>query len=199
MNTERNMKRKGSLFGSIALSLLVSVSGGLFWSGTSVQADTRAKSGGSTQSGTTTQATATAANATVDSTLSIPVSGTVMAADGTRITFGGQVVISSSAVMDVVGIPPFTMLTIDCSGVTGTSGTGANQKSYNTGGFEVIKIRELHPTDAIDLTAPINQIGNTPALARAWQVTATLNFNTTTGQLSSGSLSAVAAPAAPPQ
>jgi len=209
MNTERNLKRRRSLFGSIALSLLVSVSGGLVWSGTPAQADTSAqsgatapsgkaaKSGATAQSGATTQ-TATAANTTVDSTLTIPVSGNVTAADGTRISFSGNVIISSSAVVDVVGIPPFTMVTIDCSGVTGTSGTGANAKTYNTGGFQIIKIRTLQPSDAIDLTAPINQIGNTPTLARAWQVTATLNFNTATGQLTSGSLSAVAAPAAPP-
>ena len=204
MNTERNLKRRRSLFGSIALSLLVSVSGGLMWGGTPAQADTpakagtTAKAGTAAQSGTTTQTAATAA-ATVDSTLTIPVSGNVTAADGTRIAFSGNVIVNSSAVTDVVGIPPFVMLTIDCSGVTGSSGAGASAKSYNTGGFQVIKIRTLQPSDAIDLTAPINQIGNAPTLAKSWQVTATLNFNTSTGQLTSGSLSAVAAPAAPPQ
>src|SRR5690242_21210216 len=117
MNTERNLKRKGSWFGSTALSLLFSVSGGLMWGGAPAQAAARTQSGGSAQSSTTTQAAATQASTTVDSTLSIPVSGTVRTADGTSITFSGNVTVNSSAVTDVVGIPPFVMLAFDCSGV----------------------------------------------------------------------------------
>ena len=151
------------------MSLLVVVIGVLAWGGTQAQA------------------------ATVDSTLSIPVSGTVTAADGTRITFSGNVVVSSSAVMDVAGIPPFTMLTFDCSGVTATSGSGANKKTYDTRGYQVTKIREIVATDVITMTAPLDQTGASPLLASTWQVTATLNFNTATGQLTSGTLAATAA------
>lgn len=196
MNTERNMKRKGSLFTSIALSLLASVSGGLIWGGTLAQAAIQAQTGGSAQSSTAPQAEATTASKTVDSTLSIPVSGTVTAVDGSRITFSGNVTINSSAVTDVVGIPPFVMLTFDCSGVAATSGTPGAQKMYDTTGFQVIKIRSLQPSDAVVITVPINQTGAGVTLASAWQVTANLSFNTTTGQITSGTLSAAALPTA---
>lgn len=202
MNTERNMKRNGSLFTSIALSLLVSVSGGLIWGGrlaqAAIQAQTSgsAQTGGSAQSNTAPQAEATTASKPVDSTLSIPVSGTVTAVDGTRITFSGNVTVNSSAVTDVVGIPPFVMLTFDCSGVTAISGTPGSQKVYDTTGFQVIKIRSLQPSDAVTITVPVNQTGAGVTLASAWQVTANLGFNTTTGQITSGTLSAATAPTA---
>jgi len=185
MSTERNMKNMGSSFGSIALSLLVLASAGLVWCGTPAQ------------SATTTQAAAPAPSATVDSTLSIPVSGSVTAADGTKITFAGNVTVKSSAVTNVVGIPPFVMLTFDCSGVNATSGAGAKLKTYDTTGFQVNKIRTLQPNDVITITVPVNQIGAGVTLANAWQVTATLSFNTT-GQLTGGTLSAAAAPTPAP-
>lgn len=195
MNTERNMKRKGSLFTSIALSLLVSVSGVLIWGGTLAQAAIQTQASGAAQSNTASQSEATTASKTVDSTLSIPVSGTVTAADGARITFSGNVTVSSSAVTDVVGIPPFVMLTFDCSGVAAISGTTGSQKMYDTSGFQVIKIRSLQPSDTIVITVPINQTGAGVTLANAWQVTANLSFNTT-GQITSGTLSAATAPTA---
>src|SRR5215212_528625 len=108
MNTDRNMKSKKTLFGSIALSLIVGVVGVMVWGGIYAQA------------------------ASVDSTLSLPVSGTVTATDGTKITFSGTVVVRSSAVTDAPDTPPFTILTFDTSNVTGTSGSGASKKTYNT-------------------------------------------------------------------
>jgi hypothetical protein len=195
MNTERNMKRKGSLFPSIVLSLFVSVSGGLIWGGTLAQAAIQAQAGGSAQSSTTSQASATAASTTVDSTLSIPVSATVTMADGTSIALSGNVTVNSSAVMDVVGIPPFLMLTFDCSGVTATSGTPTARKMYDTSGFQVNKIRMLQPSDTVVITVPINQTAARVTLASTWQVTANLSFNTT-GQLTGGTLAAASAPTA---
>ena len=166
MNTDRNMKSKRTLFGSIALSLIVGVVGVMVWGGTHVQA------------------------ATVDSTLSIPVSGTVTATDGTRITFSGTVVISSSAVTDAPDTPPFTILTFDSSNVIGTSGSGANKKTYNTNGYQVTKIRDLKPTDVIAMTVPVNLAGASVTLAKEWLATFTLNFNTATGQITSGNVTA---------
>src|SRR5262245_1921486 len=92
MSTDRNIKSMGSSFGSIALSLLVLVSAGLVWCGTPAQ------------SATTTQAATPAPSATVDTTLLIPVSGSVTTADGTKITFAGNVTVKSSAVTNLVGI-----------------------------------------------------------------------------------------------
>src|SRR4051812_25736564 len=99
MNTNRNMKSKRTLFSSIALSLIVGVVGVIVWGGAHVQA------------------------ASVDSTLSIPVSGTVTTTDGTKITFSGTVVISSSSVSDAPDTPPFTILAFDSSNIIGTSGS----------------------------------------------------------------------------
>ena len=99
MNTMQDMKRRRSLFVSIALSLLVI--GGLVLGSAPAQA------------------------ATVDSTLSIPVSTTFTAADGTKFTVAGNVVVNCSAVTDATDVPPFVILTFDASGLTVTSGTGA--------------------------------------------------------------------------
>ena len=167
MNTDRNMKSRRSLFGSIALSLIIGVVGGMVWGITPAQA------------------------ATVDSTLTLPVSGTVTATDGTRINFSGTVVITSSAVTDAPDTPPFTMLTFDSSNITGTSGSGANKKTYNTGGYQVTKIRDLKPTDVISMTVPVNLAGASVTLAKEWLATFTLNFNAT-GQITSGSVTATA-------
>jgi hypothetical protein len=185
MNTKRNLKRKGSLFGSILLSLLVLVSS------MPASADTQTQ----TQSGTAAQSDAAAQSSTIDSTLSIPVSGTVAAADGSTITLSGSVIVNCSAVTNVAPIAPFVMVTFDCSGVIATSGTGTSRRTYDTSGFQVTKIRDLQPSDAITVTVPINPIGASVTLARAWQVTASLTFNTTTAKITGGTLSATAAPA----
>jgi hypothetical protein len=209
MNRERNQKSKRALLGRLGLALLVAAGGGLVWGG-AAQAAARAQAGAATQSSTATQSGTTtpsaaptqtdtaaavtpAAASTVDSSLAIPVSGTVTAADGTKIAFAGNVAVSSSAVTNVVGIPPFVMLTFDCAGVNATSGSGAARKTYDTAGFQVIKIRPLQPSDAITITVPVNQLGAGVTLASAWQVTANLTFNTS-GQLTSGTLSAATAP-----
>jgi hypothetical protein len=165
MNREQNMKSRRSLFGSIALLLIVGVVAVLTWGGMRAQA------------------------ATVDSTLSLPVSGIVTTTDGTKINFSGTVVVHSSAVLDATDAPPFTVLTFDTSNVTGTSGSGANRKSYDTRGYQVVKIRDLKPTDVISMTVPVDLAGASVTLAKEWLATFTLNFNTA-GQLTSGSVSA---------
>ncbi|HEX8090144.1 MAG TPA: hypothetical protein VF762_14890 [Blastocatellia bacterium] len=167
MNTDRNMRSRRSLFGSIALSLIVGVIGGMVWGITPAQA------------------------ATVDSTLTLPVSGTVTTTDGTNINFSGTVLIKSSAVTDAPDTPPFTILTFDTSNVTGTSGKGASMKTYDTGGYQVVKIRDLKPTDVISMTVPVDLAGASVTLAKEWLATFTVNFNAT-GQLTSGSVTATA-------
>jgi hypothetical protein len=165
MNTDLNMKSKRSLFASIALSLIIGVVGVMIWGGMHARA------------------------AAVDSTLTLPVSGTVTTTDGTKITFSGTVVVNSSAVTDAPDTTPFTILTFDTSNITGTSGKGANAKSYNTGGYQVVKVRTLKPTDVISMTVPVNIAGDSVTLAKVWQATFTLNFNTS-GQLTTGTVTA---------
>jgi hypothetical protein len=179
------MSRSRSLLGSVALSAAAGLAAGLAWGGVPAEAAAAA------QTATTAQ-TAAAASATVDSSLSIPVSGSATAADGSRVTFSGFVVVSGSAVTDVVGVPPFVMLTFDCSNVTATSGSGAKKVTYDTRGYQVVKIRELQPTDVITMTAPYDQLGAGLTLASQWQVTATLNFSPS-GQLTSGTITASSA------
>jgi hypothetical protein len=157
------MKRRRSLFGSIALSLLVI--GGLVLGGAPAQA------------------------ATVDSTLSIPVSTTFTASDGTRFTVSGTVVVKCSAVMDATDVPPFVILTFDASGVNVTSGSGANKKTYDTRGFQVIKTRPLQATDVLTIPIPNVQTGAALTTADRYDATFTLNFNAA-GQLTSGTVTA---------
>lgn len=166
MNTVRNMKRRRWFFGSIALSLLVI--GGLVLGGAPTQA------------------------ATVDSTLSIPVSTTFTASNGTRFTVSGNVVVKCSAVMDVTDEPPFVILTFDASGLNLTSGSGANKKTYDTRGFQVIKIRPLKATDVITVPVPNLETGAPLTAADRYNATFTLNFNAA-GQITSGTVTAALA------
>lgn len=163
MNSERNMHRRRSLLGSIALSLLVI--GGLVLGGTPAQA------------------------ATVDSTLSIPVSATFTAPDGTKYTVSGNVVVNCSAVMDDPDVAPFVILTFDASGLTVTSGSGRNKKTYDTRGFQVIRTRPFKTTDVIKVPIPSLETGADITRADRYEATFTLNFNTA-GQLTSGTVSA---------
>ena len=118
-----------------------------------------------------------------------------MAADGTSIAFSGNVLVSCSAVTNIAPTAPFVMLTFDCSGVTGSSGTGASRRTYDTGGYQVTKMRDLQPNDSITVTVPVNLAGAGVTFAKAWQVTANLTFNTTTAKITGATLSATAAPA----
>jgi cytoskeletal protein RodZ len=196
MNAQRNTKIGRSLFSPIALSLAVWIIGGLVLIGMPVQAATPVQSATTTQTATpdqaatTTQAVTPAPVATVDSSLSIPVSGTVVAADGTRIAVSGVVVVNCSAVTEAAGVAPFVVLDFDCSNVTASSGTGTAKKTYDTKGYQVSKIRDLLATDVIVMTAPAIQSGTTILSASSWQVTVTLNYNVTTKKLTSGSITA---------
>ena len=163
MNTMKDMKRRRSLFVSIALSLLVI--GGLVLGSAPAQA------------------------ATVDSSLTILVSTTFTASDGTKFTVTGNVVVNCSAVMDATDVPPFVILTFDASGLAVTSGTGAKKKTYDTRGFQVIKTRPLQATDVITIPVPNVQTGAALTTADRYNATFTLNFNAA-GQLTSGTVTA---------
>ena len=162
MNTVQDLKRRRSLFGSLALSLLVI--GGLVLGGAPAQA------------------------ATVDSTLDIVVSGSFTAADGTRFNVSGKVTVRASAVTDAPDVPPIVILTFDATGVKATSGTGGNKKTYDTRGFQVIKTRPLQATDVLTIPIPNVQTGADLTTATTYNATFTLNFNTA-GQLTSGTIS----------
>ncbi len=167
MMTQRNMKTRRSVFSPIVLSLLVGIMG-LVWSGTSAQA-------------------ATAQAAAVDSTLDIPVDGTITEADGTILSIKGYVTVNCTLVTDAsLKTPPAVVLAFDFSHVLaqdGLTGTGA----LKTGGFQDIKIRPLQDSDVIPITCPyfLNKLG--VSSADTWLVTTTLKFDVTTGLLAGGS------------
>jgi hypothetical protein len=163
MNSVRKMKRRRSSLGSIALSLLVI--GGLVLGVAPTQA------------------------ATVDSTLTISVSGSFTAADGKKYTVSGSVLISSSAVMDDPDVPPFVMLTFDSSNVKLTSGAGASRKTYDSRGYQVTRTRPLKATDVIQMPIPTILTDAPLTSADRYEATFTLNFNTA-GQLTSGTVRA---------
>ena len=168
MNSVRNKHRRRSLFGSIALSLLVI--GGLVLGSAPAQADT------------------------VDSTLSIPVSTSFTASNGTRFTVSGNVVVRCSAVTGEADVPPFVIITFDASGLTVTSGSGASRKTYDTRGFQVIKTRPLVATDVITVAVPNLETGAPLTAADRYNATFTLNFNAA-GQITSGTVTAAPATA----
>jgi len=164
MKTQRNMKTRRWLFSRIALSLLVGIIGALGWSG-----------------GTSAQTTS------VVSTLQIPTKGTVIEPDGTVLSISGFVTVDSTMVTDAtLKYPPAVVLTFDFSNVMASdaiTGTGA----FKTGGDHDIKIRPLQATDTIPITCPYFLTKSGVLSADTWLVTTTLNFDTSTGKLASGS------------
>lgn len=174
MKTQRNMKRRRSLFSLVVLSLVVGIIGGLAWS-------------------TTSGLAATVQVATVDSTLDIPVSGTVKESDGTILTISGSVTVNSTKVTDADGTSPRVVLSFDFTHVTASDGTIATGV-LKTGGFQDIKIRPLQASDVIPITCPyyLNKLGVTSA--DTWLVTTTLKFDVTTGLLAGGSATVGANP-----
>jgi hypothetical protein len=162
MKTQRSMKTRRSVFSLIVLSLLVGI-GGLLWSSTSAQA------------------------ATVDSTLQISVAGSITEPDGTVVSVGGWVTVNSTMVTDADGTSPRVVLAFDFSNVYGSSGRGHNLVVYVTGGDQDVKIRPLQATDVIPITCPYYDTNAGILSADTWLVTTTLNFDITTGVLTSGS------------
>ncbi|HLG13688.1 MAG TPA: hypothetical protein VJH03_04060 [Blastocatellia bacterium] len=170
MNTQRNMNPRRSRFSPIAATLLLGIFVGLL------------SSSASAQTATTTQAT------TVDSSLQISVSGTVTDPNGT-ISVSGYVTVSCTRVIDTtLASPPAVLLTFDFSKVRGMSGTSLfSLKAYVTGGNQDTEMRPLQASDVIAVACPYYDSSKGILSASSWLVTATLNFDVTTGKLTSGS------------
>ena len=157
------MKTHRWILSPIFLSLLV-----LAWSGTSASAQTFTPS------------------MTVDSSVTIPVSGTVTEPDGTVLTISGSVLVSSNKVTDADGTSPRVVLGFDFSKVTasdGITGTGV----LKTGGFQDFKIRPLQESDELPITCPYFLNKNGVSTAETWLVTTTLKFDVLAGTVVGGS------------
>jgi hypothetical protein len=139
--------------------------------------------------GPTTQAQTTAAE-TVDTSITIAAKGTVNDPSG-AITVSGNVIINCRRVIDKTSAvsAPLVVLDLDFSNLRGTSGSSRTTlKSYVTGDNHADEIRPLKTSDTIIVTSPYFESTKDGLSARTMLVTATLNFDTTTGKLTSGSI-----------
>jgi hypothetical protein len=169
MNTQLNIKTRRWLFSPNVLTLLVLVVAVLVLGGPSVQAQTAAS--------------------TVDSSITVATNGTVSDPGG-AVTVSGSVVIKCRRVIDntTTTIPPLVLLDFDFSQVKGTTGNGKNLKTFVTGDNHATEIRPLQASDTIVVTVPYFDSTKDVLSASSFMVTATLNFDISTGKLTSGSL-----------
>ena len=150
--------------------------------------------GPSIKAQTSTDTTATAADSTVvDSSIKIPVKGTVNDPNG-AITVSGSVIISCRRVVDTASTTavsaPLVLLNFDFSQLKGTSGsTKTTLTTYVTGDNHADEIRPFQASDKIIVTSPYFDSTKDVMSARTMLITATLNFDVSTGKLMSGSIS----------
>lgn len=175
MNTQLNTKTRQQLFSPTFVTLLIGIVV-LVLGGPSVQAQTT-----------------TAPAATVDSSIAVGAKGTVSDPNGT-ITVSGIVTINCRRVIDTSTTgatvsPPIVLLDFDFSQLQGTSGsTKTTVKTYVTGDNHASEIRPLQASDTIIVTSPYYDTTKDALSARSMLVTATLSFDTTTGKVTSGSI-----------
>jgi len=173
MNTQLNIKTRRRRFSPIVVTLLVGVAAVLVLGNPSVQAQTTTAAGAST----------------VDSSITIATSGTVSDPNG-AITVSGSVIIKCRRVIDTTSttIPPLVLLDFDLSQVKGTTGSGKTLKTYVTGDNHATALRPFQASDTIVVTIPYFDSTKDILSASAFLVTATVNFDISTGKLTSGSL-----------
>jgi len=142
--------------------------------------------------GPSVQAQTTAPAGTVDSSITIPIKGSVSDPRGT-VTVTGNVIVTCRRVIDTTSqtTPALVLLDFDFSQVTGSSGaTKATLKTYITGENHANEIRPFQASDTIIVTAPYFDSATKDELsARTMLVTASLTFDVSTGKLTGGSLS----------
>ena len=137
------------------------------------------------------QTTTTAADAPVDSSITLAAKGSLTDADG-NITVQGQVNITAGRVVDTTSVtsPSIVLLDFDFSQLTGTSGSSkATLKTYITGDNHATEIRPLQASDTVIVPTPYYDSSKGPLSARTMLVSATLNFDVASGKLTGGSIS----------
>ena len=188
MYTQLNIKTRQLLFRPSFVTLSISVAvvlAMLVLGGPSAQAQT-------TDAAAPPDTTVAPAG-TTDSSITIATKGTVSDPSGT-ITFSGSVIVNCRRVLDTTttttaAASPVVLLDFDFSKLTGTSGSLKTQKTYVTGGNHASELRPFQGSDTIIVTSPYFDSTKDALSARTMLVTATLNFDTTTGKLTSGSIS----------
>ena|ERR1041384_1014926 len=173
MNTQVNIKLRRLLFSPTFVTLSVAVVVMLVMlvlGGPSVQAQTTAAP-------------------IVDSSITIATNGTVTDT-GTVVQVNGSVTIKCRRVIDTTSTtaPPLVMLDFDFSQLQGTTGSGKNVKTFITGDNHATELRPLQAADTIVVTVPYFDSTKDILSAKTFMATATLNFDVSTGKLTSGSL-----------
>lgn len=173
MNRQLNSKMRQLLFSPSFVTLVIGIIAVLVLGGPSVQAQT-------------------AADAPVDSSITLVVkSGSVTDPNGT-ITVSGNVIITCRRVIDTTSVtsPSLVLLDFDFSQLKGTSGsTKATLKTYITGDNHATEIRPLQASDTIIVPTPYYDSSKDALSARTMLVSATLNFDIASGKLTGGSIS----------
>jgi hypothetical protein len=173
MNTQVNIKIRQQLFSPNFLTLLIGIVMVLVLGGPSVQAQT------------------TAADAPVDSSITLVVKGSVSDPNGT-VSVNGNVIVTGRKVVDSTSqtTPALMLLDFDFSQLKGTSGsTKTTLKTYVTGDNHASEIRPFLDSDTIIVTIPYYDSTKSELTARTMLGTATLKFDITTGKLTGGTLS----------
>jgi hypothetical protein len=167
MNTQLNIKRRRR-FSPFVLTLLVGIVAVLLSGGPSVQAQTPA---------------------TVDSSITIKTNGTVTEGT-TTIKLSGNVIIKCRRVIDTSTptITPVVLLDFDFSQLTGTTGSAKTLVTYITGDNHATEIRPFQASDTIVVTVPYFDSTKDALSSSSFMATANLNFDVSTGTLTSGTL-----------
>jgi len=173
MNTQVNIKARRLLFSPTFVTLLIAVVGMLVLGCPSVQAQT----------------TTTAGATTVDSSITIKTNGTVSDPSG-AIKISGNVIIKCRRVIDntTTTIPPLVLLDFDFSQLQGTTGSGKTLTTYVTGDNHATELRPFQASDTIVVTVPYFDNTKDVMSSSSFLATATLNFDISTGTLTSGTL-----------
>jgi hypothetical protein len=173
MNTQVQVKSRQRRLSSIVVTLLVGVVALLVLGNPSVQAQT----------------TTAGSASTVDSSITIKTNGTVSDPSGS-IKLSGSVTINCKRVVDnsSTTLPPLVLLDFDFSLLQGTTGSGKTLVTFVTGGNHATTLRPFQASDTIIVTVPYFDSTKDALSASSFLATATLNFDVSTGKLTSGTL-----------
>jgi hypothetical protein len=187
MNTELNIETRRRPFSPNVVTLLVLVVVLLALGGSSVQAQTATTS--TTDSTATAQPVASDPNV-ANSSITLAAKGTVSDPNG-NITVNGTITVTAKRVIDSTSAttPSVVVYDLDFSALTGSSGTKTTLKTYVTGDNHATEIRPLQATDTIIVSCPYYDSTKDALTAKTMLITATLNFDVTTGKVTSGSVS----------
>jgi hypothetical protein len=164
MNTKLNINTR--LFSPNVVTLLIGIVVVLVLGGPSIQAQT-------------------APSATVDSSITLVAKGSLTDAQGS-VTITGNVIVTGRRVIDTTNAatPTIVLLDLDFSQVQGTSG----KKVFVTGGNHATEIRPFQASDTVIVTVPYYDSTKDGLSAKSMLASVTLNFDVSTGKLTSGSI-----------